>query len=241
MRRFIRRLAIPVAAVTAAAGLLVLGTPATADEAPPTTFTGTTDNLIFTKSVIGNAAVHPGDTVTYKTEIKHNESGIERSIAKIRDIPPAGFVLVPGSAKATYLGVTNRATISNESDGGVSAKCSSGCTFLVGGFVVKKNQPVTLEATYTVPVGTAFGTYDSGMLFDVNAFSTQQGLNPINVNVQVVDPSVATGTTLVAPATAKVGTPVDLTATVAPSDASGTVQFKDGGQRHRLTGPGLGR
>ncbi|SCY40653.1 Ig-like domain (group 3) [Rhodococcus erythropolis] len=229
MRRFIRRLAIPVAAVTAAAGLLVLGTPATADEAPPTTFTGTTDNLIFTKSVIGNAAVHPGDTVTYKTEIKHNESGIERSIAKIRDIPPAGFVLVPGSAKATYLGVTNRATISNESDGGVSAKCSSGCTFLVGGFVVKKNQPVTLEATYTVPVGTAFGTYDSGMLFDVNAFSTQQGLNPINVNVQVVDPSVATGTTLVAPATAKVGTPVDLTATVAPSDASGTVQFKDGG------------
>ncbi len=100
---------------------------------------------------------------------------------------------------------------------------------LVGGFVVKKNQPVTLEATYTVPVGTAFGTYDSGMLFDVNAFSTQQGLNPINVNVQVVDPSVATGTTLVAPATAKVGTPVDLTATVAPSDASGTVQFKDGG------------
>jgi hypothetical protein len=67
------------------------------------------------------------------------------------------------------------------------------------------------------------------MLFDVNAFSTQQGLNPINVNVQVVDPSVATGTTLVAPATAKIGTPVDLTATVAPSDASGTVQFKDGG------------
>ncbi|MDV6277298.1 hypothetical protein R3Q06_27765 [Rhodococcus erythropolis] len=57
MRRFIQRLAIPVAAVTAAGGLLILGTPATADEAPPTSFTGTTDNLIFTKSVIGNAAV----------------------------------------------------------------------------------------------------------------------------------------------------------------------------------------
>ncbi|MCJ0907573.1 Ig-like domain-containing protein, partial [Rhodococcus sp. ARC_M6] len=37
-----------------------------------------------------------------------------------------------------------------------------------------------------------------------------------------------TTTTLNAPATAKTGTAVDLTATVAPAGATGTVDFKDG-------------
>ncbi|WP_181762785.1 Ig-like domain-containing protein, partial [Rhodococcus spelaei] len=49
-------------------------------------------------------------------------------------------------------------------------------------------------------------------------------------NVQVTtDPVIVdTTTTLNVPATAKTGTAVDLTATVAPAGATGTVQFKDG-------------
>ncbi|WP_052030694.1 Ig-like domain-containing protein [Rhodococcus triatomae] len=42
-------------------------------------------------------------------------------------------------------------------------------------------------------------------------------------------PDVATGTTLAAPATADNGAPVDLVATVSPTPAGGSVQFKDGG------------
>jgi hypothetical protein len=41
-------------------------------------------------------------------------------------------------------------------------------------------------------------------------------------------PDVATGTALAAPATADNGAPVDLVATVSPTPAGGTVQFKDG-------------
>ncbi|RDI30622.1 Ig-like domain-containing protein [Rhodococcus sp. AG1013] len=222
----LRRLATPAFAAGAALAVMIgagAGVAAAAD--PPSSNTGIVDNLNYSKTVVGPAVLHPGDTVTYKSEISFR-GGLERSIAKIRDIPPAGFVLQ--SAKATYLGVTTRASITNESDGGVSAKCTSGCTFLVGGFVVKGGQPVTLEATYKVPDTFAFGTYDSGLLFDVNAFTTQSGQNPFNVNVQVVDPNVTTATTLQAPASAKTGESVTLTATVDPTNAAGQVQFKDG-------------
>ncbi|WP_245673005.1 Ig-like domain-containing protein, partial [Aldersonia kunmingensis] len=46
--------------------------------------------------------------------------------------------------------------------------------------------------------------------------------------VNVTDADVATTTTLAAPATANTGVSVDLTANVAPAEAGGTVQFKDG-------------
>lgn len=49
-------------------------------------------------------------------------------------------------------------------------------------------------------------------------------LKTINVGAAIVD----TTTTLNVPATAKTGTAVNLTATVAPAGATGTVQFKDG-------------
>ncbi|WP_430335111.1 Ig-like domain-containing protein [Rhodococcus sp. ACT016] len=48
-------------------------------------------------------------------------------------------------------------------------------------------------------------------------------------SVTVSVPDVVTSTTVQAPATAQTGTAVTLTATVSPANASGTVQFRDGG------------
>ena len=61
--------------------------------------------------------------------------------------------------------------------------------------------------------------------------STSAGLNagagPL-ATIRIAVPDAATTTTLTVPDTAATGTPVQLTATVAPAGASGTVQFKDG-------------
>ncbi|EME17888.1 beta strand repeat-containing protein, partial [Rhodococcus triatomae] len=107
----------------------------------------------------------------------------------------------------------------------------SGCTFLVGGYVIKSGQSAVLTTTYTVPANTPPGIYDSG------AFSAQpntwsggeRGSNNFGVFVQVADPTVTTTTTLNVPGTATVGQSVVLTANVAPANSVGTVQFKDGG------------
>ncbi len=213
----------------ATVGLLVAGSgPAFAADPPPSSNQGSSDNVKFKKEVIGSNVLHRGDTVTYKSTI-WVDSGVERYIPKVRDVPPAGFTLVAGSPKVTYLGATNKATFTNESDGGVSAKCSgSGCNVFGNGFIVKSGQNVTLEASYRVPDNFAFGTYDSGVLLDVWAFGgNPQGANPFNVKVRVEE--LATTTTLQAPASAMTGQPVTLTANVNPTNAAGQVQFKDAG------------
>ncbi|WP_348602978.1 Ig-like domain-containing protein [Prescottella soli] len=225
----LRRLATPVIAGAAAVGLLVAGSgPAFAADPPPSSNQGSSDNVKFKKEVIGSNVLHRGDTVTYKSTI-WVDSGVERYIPKFRDVPPAGFALVAGSPKVTYLGATNKATFTNESDGGVSAKCSgSGCNAFGNGFIVKSGQNVTLEASYRIPDSFAFGTYDSGVLLDVWAFGgNPQGANPFSVRVRVEE--FATTTALQAPPSATTGQPVTLTATVNPGNASGQVQFKDAG------------
>ncbi|WP_305093394.1 Ig-like domain-containing protein [Prescottella sp. R16] len=182
----------------------------------------------FKREVVGSNVVHRGDTVTYKSRI-WIDSGVERYLPKVRDVPPAGFTLVPGSAKLTYLNATNKVTFSNESDGGVSAKCSgSGCNAFGNGYIVKSGQDVTLEVSYKVPETYAFSTVDSGLLFDVWSFTgNPKGSNPFNVKVRVEE--IGTTTTLQAPSAATTGDAVTLTATVNPGDATGQVQFKDGG------------
>ncbi|RVW02140.1 Ig-like domain-containing protein [Rhodococcus xishaensis] len=54
------------------------------------------------------------------------------------------------------------------------------------------------------------------------------GAGPL-ATINVVASQVSTTTTLSAPDTAETGTPVTLTATVAPDDATGSIQFQDGG------------
>ncbi|MGW5074362.1 Ig-like domain-containing protein [Rhodococcus sp. NPDC004095] len=231
-----RRLATPMIAATAAAGLVLGVTGGVAAADPPQSSNSITSaQLVLSKEVVGSNVVHPGDTVSYKITVAHTGSGIELSIPEVKDIPPAGFTLVPGSAKATYLGSTTRASISTNSDGGASAKCTSGCTFLVGGFVVKSGQNVTLEASYTVPANQPFGVYDSGVIVKPNTWQTDQGSRTFGVNVEVADPAVNTTTSLQAPASAKTGEAVTLTANVGPANAVGTVQFKDGG--NNIGGP----
>lgn len=230
-----RRLATPMIAASAAAGLLLGVTSGIAAADPPqSSNTFQEKQLVIKKEVVGSNVVHPGDTVTYRTTVSYDGSGgnapfNELSVPSVRDVPPAGFVRT--SAVATYTGVTNRATIANNSDGGVTATCSGGCTFLVGGFVVKNNQPVVLETKYTVPANHPFGVYDSGALVGApNTWSAgDRGGNPFNVKVEVADPLVATTTDLQVPASAKTGEAVTLTANVGPANSVGTVQFKDGG------------
>ncbi|MDH6680987.1 hypothetical protein M2284_005229 [Rhodococcus sp. LBL1] len=53
------------------------------------------------------------------------------------------------------------------------------------------------------------------------------GAGPL-ATIRISAPAVATTTTLTVPPTAATGSAVQLTATVAPAEASGTVQFKDG-------------
>ncbi|NKR44091.1 Ig-like domain repeat protein [Rhodococcus hoagii] len=216
-----------LAGVTAVGLLVAGGGPAFAADPPPLSNQGSSDNVKYKKEVIGSNVVHRGDTVTYKSRI-WADSGAERYIRYLRDVPPAGFTLVAGSPKVTYLGATNKATFSNESDGGVTAKCSgSGCNVFGNGFIVKSGQDVTFEVSYQVPTNAAFADYDSGVLLDVYAFSgNPKGSNPFNVKVRVEE--IATTTTLQVPATATTGQPATLTAAVNPTNASGQIQFKDG-------------
>ncbi|MFD4264409.1 Ig-like domain-containing protein, partial [Rhodococcus sp. NPDC058523] len=89
------------------------------------------------------------------------------------------------------------------------------------------NRKVSLELSYKVPDTAPAGTFDSGLTFDVNTFGSTQTFNPIGVTIDVQGPA-STATQLTVPATATVGVAVDLSASVSPAVAGGTVQFKDG-------------
>ncbi|MBM9838228.1 Ig-like domain repeat protein [Rhodococcus hoagii] len=234
----LRRVVAPVLAVGAATALALgagAGTAAAADPPPQSSRTVTSAQLVLKKEVIGSNVVHPGDTVTYKITASYTGSGPwplnELSIPELRDIPPTGFTLVPGSAVATYLGATNRASITTNSYGGASATCTSGCTFAVGGFVIKNGQPVTLQASYKVPNtydATNLGVHDSGVIVKPNTWQTDQGGANFGVFVRVDDNREVTTTSVSAPATVGKGIPANLTATVSPSTATGAVQFFEG-------------
>ncbi|WP_169846815.1 Ig-like domain-containing protein, partial [Rhodococcus marinonascens] len=226
----LRKFAAPLVAGIAAAGLIVVGSGTAGAEAPPpSSNTYNEDQLQLTKEVVGDNVVNPGDTVTYKTTVKHRNNGIRLSVEKIRDVPPAGFELIRDSVRVRYDNSWNKADLSYNSDGGVTARCKSDCTFLVGGFDVTDNEEVTLEAMYRVPEDMDFGVYDSGALLNLNTWTGDRGDKNFGVFVRVDDPVVSTSTALSVPATAKTGAPVELVATVDPAAASGRIQFKDGG------------
>ncbi|MFD1811913.1 beta strand repeat-containing protein [Rhodococcus gannanensis] len=229
-----RRLATPLIAAAAATGLVLGVTNGVAAADPPQSSNSVQDKqLLLSKEVVGSNVVLPGASVTYRTTIAYTTAnGVgnaplsQLSIAYLREVPPAGWVNTARSL--SYAG--GGGTWATQ-DGGQKVTCSSGCTFLVGGYVIKSGQSAVLTTTYTVPAGTAPGVYDSG------AFSAQpntwsggeRGSNTFGAFVQVADPTVATTTTLNVPGTATVGQSVALTANVGPANSVGTVQFKDGG------------
>ncbi|MCJ0907316.1 Ig-like domain-containing protein [Rhodococcus sp. ARC_M6] len=224
-----RRLATPIIAAGAAITLMLGGAgTAVADPTPPppsSTGDQSVDNLRWNLSLTavngapGSNVVHPGDTVTFTSKVWKN-SGVGRYLTAIRQIQPAGFEYVSHT-------ISKLSTVTPEGNAGVKAACTAGgCSSvpILGNKGYLDN--VDFAVTYKIPLTQEFGDYNTSFKFDVFSFSTQSGGS--GAWLRVVDPKVATTTTLTAPAAAKTGEQIDLSANVGPADAVGTVQFKDG-------------
>ncbi|MGW0177636.1 Ig-like domain-containing protein [Rhodococcus sp. NPDC003322] len=223
-----RRLVAAIGAVALATlGVGVVG--AGTASAASTSATKTTDNIKVTKSVTPGT-VGRGATVTYKAVFEVT-SIVDRYITKITDVHPAGFEYVPGSAKVTSEELTSGPSTETPTPSIDNANNRLTVTgnWLTSDRWLSENKDVTFEVTYKVPDTAAPGTFDSGLAFDVATFQSSQVFNPMGVNVEVSAPTTTTTTTVAAPATARVGTAVDLVATVEPTPGGGTVQFKDNG------------
>jgi hypothetical protein len=91
------------------------------------------------------------------------------------------------------------------------------------------NKGVTLTFRYKVPSTAQPGPRETGMSFNVETFGSTQTWNPMTgLNLSVQRPPTATNTTVSVPPSAKTGKAVQLSASVTPADATGTVQFRDG-------------
>jgi len=225
--------------VSAAALTLAMAGPANADPTgpPPSSSSGdqTADNLgwktevVSVNGVAGKNVANPGDTVTYRSSIWENSQvalNLGRYITAARHIAPTGFQYQ--SATTSLAG-----TISNEGNAGVKAVCTGGgCSSvpLLGtkGFKIIGSTVLNFDVTYKIPADYAFGDYNSAFVFDVYSFGSQQGSNASGAQVRVEPKRDNTTTTVTAPPSAAMGSPTDLTATVSPSGATGTVQFFEG-------------
>ncbi|WP_237168185.1 Ig-like domain-containing protein [Prescottella equi] len=235
----LRRAAGPLVALASAAALTLgmVGTAGADPTGPPPSATSgdqPADNLGWKTEVVsvngvpGNVA-NPGDTVTYRSSIRENSQvalNLGRYITAIRHKAPAGFEYQ--SATTSLAG-----TITNEGANGVKAVCTGGgCSSVpvIGtkGFKIIGSTVLNFDVTYKIPTNFAFGDYNSGFVFDVYSFGSQQGSNTSGAYVRVEAKRDNTTTTISAPPTTSKGTETTLTATVTPSNATGTVQFFEG-------------
>ncbi|NKR99936.1 Ig-like domain repeat protein [Rhodococcus hoagii] len=235
----LRRAAGPLVALASAAALTLgmVGTAGADPTGPPPSATSgdqPADNLGWKTEVVsvngvpGNVA-NPGDTVTYRSSIRENSQvalNLGRYITAIRHKAPAGFEYQ--SATTSLAG-----TITNEGANGVKAVCTGGgCSSVpvIGtkGFKIIGSTVLNFDVTYKIPTNFAFGDYNSGFVFDVYSFGSQQGSNTSGAYVRVEAKRDNTTTTISAPPTTSKGSETTLTATVTPSNATGTVQFFEG-------------
>lgn len=240
-RSIIRRLASTVIAGAMAVGTVAVGQAlwgSGAAAAAPISQTVTTDNIIATKTV-SPAVAHPGETVTSTITFKTSSGffSVDRYLENFTDYPPAGYVLqgVTGTvwrgagANLNSPSLYDGAAVQNPANGSVAVKWTDATLALgliPGQGSVTRNPSLTF--TYTVADTAQPGPRSTGMSFDIYSFTSHQTFNPMSGLAVSVDP-VATSTTVTAPATAVAGTPVTLTATVSPTQSTGSVQFKDGG------------
>ncbi|MDH6680210.1 hypothetical protein M2284_004436 [Rhodococcus sp. LBL1] len=236
----LRRAAGPLVALASATALVLAMTgSANADPTgpPPSSSSGdqTADNLgwktevVSVNGVAGKNVANPGDTVTYRSSIWENSQvalNLGRYITAARHVAPAGFQYQSGTTSLA-------GTVTNEGNAGVKAVCTGGgCSSvpLLGtkGFKIIGSTVLNFDVTYKIPTNFAFGDYNSAFVFDVYSFSSQQGSNASGAQVRVEAKRDNTTTTVSAPPTAAKSSPVDLTATVTPSGATGTVQFFEG-------------
>ena len=138
------------------------------------------------------------------------------------DVSTSTTVEVPATA-TTGQAVELKATVSPAPSGGTVQFKADGAD--VGGPVNVTNGVATLSHAFDAAGGKSITAVFSGVA-GFTGSTSQAGL------IAVSDPApvdVATSVVAGAPATAKVGVVVDLSATLTPSNAAGTVQFKDGG------------
>lgn len=180
-----RRIAASVAAVAVVAGGVVVGAGvASADPAAPAVFAAaggtvpvpgtsypksasdSSDNIKFTREVVGDGTVAPGGNVTYRTTFSVT-SILDRFLQTVVDVPPGPeFTYVAGSAKVNGNGVD---TATDAPTGAV--------TMSSGGWRLSKNtgDTVTFEVTYKAPSNLTVGNvYDSGIKFKPTTWNTVQ-------------------------------------------------------------------
>jgi hypothetical protein len=179
------------------------------------------DGLTRTISEV-NPAV--GDTITVWTTIQRN-GGVVEYVQAAKDAHPACWKYVPGSAQVNG----NAKGLDSSAPGDAN---NMGWQKVTGSWPIYPNiNPRTVWFTMKYTIGADCPTgvpmkgsfFYSGTLGDGNE-------NNVGPAVTVQAPVAQnTTTTVQAPGTATTGQAVNLTATVSPAAAGGTVQFKDNG------------
>ncbi|RVW06923.1 Ig-like domain repeat protein [Prescottella agglutinans] len=237
MRRTVSKVLVGAMAVAAlGAGQVAFGSGAAS--AAPVSETVTTSNIKATKT-IDNPNPFPGDTVT-STVVIELDGGVDRYLRDYTDYPPAGYQLLEAKANVwrggPLIGNWNNPA---QYDGPGTQDPVSGAVKLwwtdhgtamgAAGRMAVINKGATLTFKYKVPSTAQPGPRETGMSFNVETFGSTQTWNPLTgLNLSVQRPPTATNTTVTVPPSAKTGQPVQLSASVTPGDATGTVQFMDG-------------
>ncbi|EME17908.1 Ig-like domain-containing protein, partial [Rhodococcus triatomae] len=161
-------------------------------------------------------------TAVYSGDATHNASTSAAGTVEVSTDPvivdTTTTLNVPATAK-TGTAVDLTATVAPAGATG-TVQFKDGATD-IGAPVAVDNGTATLNHTFTTTGAHSITAVYSG---DATNRPSTSAASVVDVSVNVVD----TTTTLSVPATAKTGTAVDLTATVAPAEATGTVEFKDG-------------
>ncbi|WP_430335109.1 Ig-like domain-containing protein [Rhodococcus sp. ACT016] len=236
MRRTVSKLLVGAMAVGAlGVGQIAFG--GGVASADPVSQTVTTDNITATKA-IDKPNAFPGDTVVSTVTLQ--AKGVDRYMQTFTDLPPANYVLQSVNANVWRGdGVSGGPNKSGQFDGSATQDPVSGAVRLdwkgSGNCVAAwcrlslLNKGATLTFTYKVAANAQPGPRTAGMEFDVYSFQTTQRWNPLSqLSLSVQQPSTATTTAVTVPPSAKTGDAVQLSATVSPANATGSVQFRDG-------------
>ncbi|MGW0043222.1 beta strand repeat-containing protein [Rhodococcus sp. NPDC003348] len=184
----------------------------------PVAVTGGTATLNHTFTTNGSHSI----TAVYSGDATHNPSTSAAGAVEVTTDPvivdTTTTLNVPATAK-TGTAVDLTATVAPAGATG-TVQFKDGATN-IGAPVAVTGGTATLNHTFTTTGAHSITAVYSG---DATNHPSTSAASTVDVSVNVVD----TTTTLNIPATAKTGTAVDLTATVAPTEATGTVEFKDG-------------
>lgn len=220
-------------------GQLALGNGVAAAAGAPAEQTVKTSNITATKK-IEPAVAYPGDVVT--TTITVKASGVDRYMQDLTDYPPAGYELQSVTSTAwrsgPVLGGTNDGgqydgTPTQDPNTGavrVNWKGQGDCAGAACKLVLLNKSDATITFKYKVPNTIQTGPRTTGMAFNIYAFNSEQKWNPLSgLNVGVLGYAQDTITTVTAFPVATKGEATQLTASVLPNNATGTVQFKENG------------